>query len=272
MKKVLPLFLVCLSAMIPALADDWTIPAKSENFHVFLLMGQSNMEGAGLMVPGDEKPVPGIVLVPTVPPNGLAWQPAAHPLHNRSKTSKQVGLGLSFAVEYRKTHPGVTVGLIPVGWSGQPIDRLNKGTPVYADAIKKAEWAMSQGVVKGVLWHQGESDTVTPDLSDSYAKKLDKLVSDIRSDLALPNLPFVAGQLADFYGTSSDHNAPDRVVRIATVQKALRELPDRVPHTAWVPTKGLKSLDWHMVHFDRESYIELGKRYARALNTLGKNI
>jgi hypothetical protein len=238
-------------------------------FHLFLLMGQSNMSGYGELQPGDEQPVPGVLKIPTVAKGDFAWQPAAHPLHNRLP-SDRFGLGLPFAIEYRKAHPGVTVGLIPVGFGGAGIDSLKKGSAVYADAIAKAKWAAQGGVLKGVLWHQGESDTVAPASADAYAAKLDGLVRDLRGDLESPELPFVCGELADFYGTGRDHKAPDRVARIAQVQQALAELPQRVPHTACVSGKGLHSIDGHLVHFDRASYIELGRRYAVALAAVGK--
>lgn len=239
-------------------------PDSRDNFHVFLLMGQSNMAGYGQLESGDERPVEGITYLPTLASTSIAWQPARHPLHNRL-SSDRFGLGLPFAIEYQKSHPGVKVGLIPVAWGGAPIDNLKKGTPVYNDIIKKAAFAKTSGVFKGVLWHQGESDTTTPDLANSYATKLDTLVADLRRDLGAPDLPFVAGDLADFYGTSSEHNAPDRVARIKQVRAVLRGLPQRMSHTAFVESSGLKSIDGHNVHFDRASYIELGRRYANAM-------
>ena len=225
------------------------------------------MSGYAPLQSGDEVPVPHVLKLPTTATNEFVWQPAAHPLHNRLD-SDRFGLGLPFAIEYLKSHPGVTVGLIPVGWGGAPIAQINRGTPTYLNAVAKARWAKSGGVIKGVLWHQGESDTVSEDLARAYAAKLDALVADLRADLGDPALPFVAGELAPFYGTGPDHNAPDRVKRIATVQRVLRDLPSRVPHTACASSKGLHSVDEHMVHFDRASLVEFGKRYAAALVTI----
>lgn len=237
-------------------------------FHVFLLMGQSNMAGHAPLEDGDEKPVSRVVEIPTMSRSDFAWQPAAHPLHNRLPATDRFGLGLPFAIQYVQSRPNVTVGLIPVAWGGEQIDHLNKNSPTYRDAITKARWAAKQGFLKGVLWHQGESDTVTRELAGSYATKLDQLVADLRSDLGEPSLPFIAGNLAEFYGTGPDHNAPARVTQINQVRQALRELPRRVPQTAFVETTGLNSEDSHMVHFNRASYIELGKRYAQAIEPL----
>jgi len=253
-------------------ADPWRIPSDKGKFHIFLLMGQSNMSGYGRLLPADRTPVPRVVELPTRYKGELKWGPAAHPLHNRLK-SDRFGLGLSFAAEYLKDKPGVVVGLIPVARGGAAIDRLKKGTGVYSDAMKKAAFAVQQGTIKGVLWHQGESDTVREAAAASYEKKLHQLIADLRKDLKDAELPFIVGNLAEFYGTSREHNQPDRVKRIDKVRGILRALPSRIKHTGFVESKGCSSPDKHMVHFDRKSYILLGRRYARvykAVMDIGK--
>jgi hypothetical protein len=183
-------------------------------------------------------------------------------LHNRPPW-EYFGLGLPFAIEYRKQHPGAVVGLIPVAIGGSAIDRMNKGSAVYADALKKARWAMERGTIKGVLWHQGESDTTKAEDAAAYDGKLRQLIADVRGDLGNAELPFIIGNLAEFYGTGPDHNAPDRVRRIEQVREALRSVAKDVPCAGFVESTGLSSIDKHMVHFDRQSYILLGQRYAQ---------
>lgn len=243
--------------------DAWKIPADKEKFHVFILMGQSNMSGFGAMTAEDRQPVAGVVKLPTV--GEMKWQPAAHPLHNRLP-SDRFGLGLPFAVEYMKKNPGVVVGLIPLAWGGAPIDGMKKGSAIYTDAMKKAKFAMSQGTIKGVLWHQGESDTVAQKQTDAYEQKLHQLIADIRKDLGNERLPFIVGNLAEFYGDSKEHSAPDRVKRIDAVRGILRALPQKVPFTGFVESTDCTSADKYMVHFDRKSYIILGTRYAEVFD------
>ena len=242
-------------------SSAWDIPDSSKKFHIFLLMGQSNMSGFGLLQPADREPVLHVLNIPTNGP--IAWHPAAHPLHNRNK-SDRFGLGLPFAKVYLKANPGVTVGLISVAWGGVPIDKINKGTPAYIDAMKKAEFAMTQGEIKGVLWHQGESDTVNATKANTYKAKLHQLIEDVRSDLDDKKLPFVVGNLAEFYGTGTNHRAPERVKHIKQVKATLRAIPENLDYTAFVESTGCASPDRHMVHFDRASYIVLGNRYAEA--------
>ena len=266
--KILPfLAIAMLSAMPVQAADDaWVVPADQTKFHVFVLMGQSNMAGYGEILPEDRQPVPRIVNIPNLPADAN-WQPAAHPLHNLQK-SNNFGLGLPFATHYRDAHPDVTVGLISCAVGGAPISQMNKGSKVYDDAMIKIRRAAAQGTLKGVLWHQGESDTVSDELATGYEAKLHQLIRDIRQDTGIPTLPFVAGDLAEFYGTGKDHNSPARVARIQQVRGALKSLPAKVPHTAFAPSTGAKSPDAHMVHMTRESYILLGQAYFDAWNRI----
>ncbi|SIR32229.1 sialate O-acetylesterase [Maribacter ulvicola] len=240
---------------------------ETEETHIFILMGQSNMAGYGELLPKDKILVNKVFMIPTIATEPYAWQPASHPLHNRL-SSDRFGLGLPFAKEYLKSHPNVTIKLIPVAWGGAAIDDLNKGTKTYNDAVKKALFAENEGIIKGVLWHQGESDTVNEELANSYEDKLHQLIIDLRSDLNKPKLAFIVGNLAEFYGTGKDHNSKERLKKIDQVKKALRDLPTKVEYTGFAESSDCKSIDHHMVHFDRESYILLGKRYAQEFENL----
>ena len=109
---------------------------------------------------------------------------------------------------------------------------------------------------------------MTKEKSDAYEGNLHRLIQDLREDLGRPDLPFIVGNLAEFYGTGKDHRAPDRVRRIDKVRGVLRSLPDKVEVTGFVESTGCTSPDKHMVHFDRRSYIILGERYARVFATV----
>jgi len=211
-------------------------------------MGQSNMSGGG---PTWED-MPHVLFIPQ---KEKEWAPV--------KLGKLRGypLGSQFAKAYMKKHPGVTVGLIPAARGGASISGLHKGSPTYATAMEAAAVASKTGVIKGVLWHQGESDTVMPHLAKGYAEKLQKLVKDIRTDLKDDSLPFVVGNLGEFYGTGEYHvkNLPS----IKIVRQALRDLPTKVPHTAFVESTGCPHRG-DFVHFDSKAYVTLGKNYAAA--------
>ena len=222
------------------------------------------MSGGVGLAAGDTKPVPHVLKMRYAKEGDEPkWAPGAHPLHPRRPNKKnRFGPGLSFAEAYVVDKSGVTVGLIPMAWGGKSIEQLGKGSGIYSDAIRHAKAAMQAGTLKGVLWHQGESDTVEQTRTDAYEKKLHRLIEDVRKDLGNPQLPFIVGNLAEFYGTGKDHKAPDRVARISKIKEILRSLPNKVPHTGFVESTDCTPAARPKVHFDRKSCVLLGKRYA----------
>ena len=245
--------------------ESVNVPSSKEDLHLFLLMGQSNMSGGVGLAAGDTKPVPQVLKMRYAKEGEEPkWAAGAHPLHPRRPNKKaRFGPGLSFAEAYLADKPGVTVGLIPMAWGGRSIAQLSKGSEIYGDAIRHTEAAMQVGTLKGVLWHQGESDTVEQTRTDAYENRLHRLIKDVREDLGYPQLPFIVGNLAEFYGTGQDHKAPDRVARITKIKEILRRLPKKVPHTGFVESTGCSPAARAKVHFDRKSCVLLGKRYAK---------
>ncbi len=245
-----------------ASGNDWDIPTDKKDFHIFLLMGQSNMAGGMRgehLLPEDKEPVPHVVYIPT-PAKRFSWKPAAHPLHVRHNRPRSFGLGLPFAKEYLKNHPGVTVGLIPVAKGGARIDILKKGSNIYEDAMKKALFATEKGTIKGVLWHQGESDC-RKERRETYESKLHQLIAGVRSDLQIEDLPFIVGNLPEFRVIGKE---PETIAGIKEIMAILRRVPEQVKHTGFVETTELTACDAPKYsHFDRKSYITLGQRYAQ---------
>ena len=183
--------------------ESVNVPSSKEDLHLFLLMGQSNMSGGVGLAAGDTKPVPQVLKMRYAKEGEEPkWAAGAHPLHPRRPNKKaRFGPGLSFAEAYLADKPGVTVGLIPMAWGGRSIAQLSKGSEIYGDAIRHTKAAMQSGTLKGVLWHQGESDTVEQTRTDAYENRLHRLTEDVRKDLGNPQLPFIVGNLAEFYGT-----------------------------------------------------------------------
>jgi hypothetical protein len=237
---------------LPLRAADTALPTQKEEFHVFMLMGQSNMAGYGGVpkndpyLPGDQDPVAGIfrlggqgTVSNAASTSPMEWQPAVHPLHT-GMSSHQFGLGMDFAKAYLLAHPGVSVGLIPCAWGGAGIDKLSKGTAVFENAVARLQQAQKRGVIKGVLWHQGESDSVTPALASAYDGKLRSLIADIRSAAGDPKLPFIIGNLAEFYGTHPDH--AKRLDSINQIRTTLQAVATSLPHCAFCSHHGLEGL------------------------------
>jgi hypothetical protein len=244
------------------LDKDWQIPADNRDFHVFLLYGQSNMAGGikswqpGHLLPEDKIPVPHLLQVRSGRPLSVTggWFPAVHPLHVRPGRPNSFGLGIPFAKEYMKKNPGITVGLLPCAYGGKRMDLLKEGSGLYNAAIARCKFAQETGTIKGVLWHQGESDAFHEERAAAYEAKLHQLVAAFRKGLGIPHLPFIAGEITLKYPKTNP------------VQVANRTLPQKVEHTGWVTIEELTFVDGDkQVHFDRDSYIKLGHRYCDAL-------
>jgi hypothetical protein len=195
------------------------------------------------------------------------WVPAVDPLHFDKPAAVGVGLGRTFAADIAAASaPDVVIGLIPCAVGGSPLSAWQPGfyyqptqSHPWDDAIRRAKLALTAGTLKGILWHQGESDS-NREQAPVYAAKLSELIARLRAELAAPTVPFIAGQLGRFEGS------PWSEFKIQ-VDQAHRDLPGKVPHTAFVRSDGLKDKG-DKTHFDSDSYREFGKRYAEAYLTL----
>ncbi len=256
--KTLRLFvIVLLGFFTSAEAAAPALPAK-EKFHLFLLVGQSNMAGRGPMTDADQIPHARVLMLN----QAGAWVPAADPLHFDKPKAVGVGLGLTFADAVAAAHPEVTIGLIPCAVGGSPIDSWQPGyfynatqSHPWDDALRRAQLGLSAGTLKGILWHQGESDA-TREFAEGYAAKLQALIARMRAALGAANVPFIVGQMGRFEGS------PWNDYKIQ-VDHAHRELPEKLARVAFVSSEGLKDKG-DKTHFDTASYRELGRRYADA--------
>ena len=217
------------------------------------------MAGRGVVEPEDRVPHPRVQPLDRTD----RWAPAVDPLHF-DKPMAGVCLARTFGLELAERHPDVTVGLIPCAAGGSPISAWAPGqfweqtqSRPYDEALRRTRRAMQDGVLMGILWHQGESDA-EDGLAEIYEEKLQALIRRLRRDLDAPRVPFIAGQMGLFGERKSAWDLVDR---------SHATLPSNVPHTAFVPATGLTSLP-DQVHFDGPSLREFGRRYAAACERL----
>lgn len=237
-------------------ADDKPkLPAKKQ-FHLYLLIGQSNMAGRGKIEAADKRAHPRVLKLD----KRNKWVPATAPLHYDKPKIAGVGLGGAFGRAMADADKSVTIGLIPCAFGGTPLRRWEAGGDLYRNAVQRAKLAMKSGTLKGVLWHQGESDSRSTKTATTYGKRLAGMINALRKDLANPHLPVVVGELGHFLNAK-------RLPHFKTVNQALLNLPKSVQQTACVSAKGLKPKR-DGVHFDRKSLIEFGKRYAEKMRKL----
>ncbi len=245
----------CWLSLLICFSWAWSLHAAAPDasFHLYLLIGQSNMAGRGKLEEQDKQTHPQIFTLT----KENTWAPAVDPIHF-DKPIAGVGLGRTFGLEMVKAGGTVRLGLIPCAVGGTPISRWQKGADLYEAALKRARAAMKEGVIKGVLWHQGENDSGKAETAQAYGKNLDAMIVALRKDLDAPALPIVVGQLGEFYREGAN---------VTTVNEALQSLPKRVPHTAFIPSNGLGHKG-DKVHFDAPAYREFGRRYAEAMRKL----
>jgi hypothetical protein len=250
-------FIACLLLASASLAAEPPTLPRKEQLHLILLIGQSNMAGRGTVETQDKVPHPRVLMLD----KAGNWVPAVDPLHF-DKAAAGTGLGKTFGIKIAEANPEITVGLIPCAVGGSPIDSWKPGvfyppTKSYPwdDAIRRTKLALKSGVLKGILWHQGESDS-NEALAAGYESKLHDLISRLRSELGAPETPFIVGQMGQFPERPWDKSRQQ-------VDRAHQELPVKVAHTAFVSSLGLRDRG-DKIHFDSASYRELGNRYAAA--------
>ena len=234
-----------------------------EKFYLFLLAGQSNMAGRGKVAKMDKIPHPRVL---TLTKNNK-WVPAADPIHF-DKECAGVGPGRTFGITLADKFKNITIGLIPCAAGGSPISAWRPGQKwkqtnsyPYDDAVKRTRQAMKSGVLKGILWHQGESDC-SPEKAKVYEKELKDLIRRFRKDLSSPNVPFIPGRLGQC-------DEPRNSFR-KMINKSLLAITKKVKSTCLVSSDGLRCKR-DKIHFDAKSQREFGRRYAAAYMRIMKH-
>jgi hypothetical protein len=242
-----------LCATVAVAADPPT------DMHLYLLIGQSNMAGRGEIAEQDRQPHARVFMFT----KANAWAPAVDPLHF-DKPIAGVSLGSTFGRVMADADEKVTIGLIPCAVGGTPLQRWQKDGDLYKQAVARAKLAQKHGTLKGILWHQGESDSGDKATAESYGQRLAEMIEDLRQELDAPAAPFVAGKLGEFLAEKSAQGKPSYW---KVVNEQIDALPKTVSHSAVVDSSGLKSKA-SRVHFDAPSLREFGRRYAAEMQKL----
>ena len=161
-----------------------------------------------------------------------------------------------FAKTLLAAHPEKNIYLVSNARGGTSIEEWKKGTHYYNEAVRRTREAMKQGQLKGILWHQGETDYrkvmkhrgEENAYMEAYFATLRQFITDLREELGTPDVPFIAGQVNRDY---------------VLLNERLLKLPAESHNTYVVSSEGLVTVDG--LHFDRPSVFELGKRYAEMM-------
>jgi hypothetical protein len=247
--------------------------AQDTSFHIYLCFGQSNMEGnakfEAMDTTVDERfQVLEAVNCPNLERKMGTWYTAKPPLC-RCRT----GLG---PVDYfgrkllEQLPPNIKVGVINISVGGCKIELFDKdgytsyidtapdwmkkmvseynGNP-YQRLVEMAKLAQHSGVIKGILLHQGESNTG----DSTWPSKVKKVYDDLLHDLQLPpgSLPLLAGELVN----------ADQGGVCASMNKIIGTLPQFIHSAYIISSEGCMDAPDNL-HFNAAGYRMLGARYA----------
>ncbi|XP_065882013.1 probable carbohydrate esterase At4g34215 [Euphorbia lathyris] len=247
------LLMLLLGKAIPILKSQ-QLPTPTD---IFILAGQSNMAGRGGVignitwdgiVPPQCQSNPSILRLSAE----LKWVLAQEPLHadiDYNKTNG-IGPGMAFANAILTKEPTIgAVGLVPCAIGGTNISQWAKGGFLYEQLIRRTKAAeKSGGVVRAMLWYQGESDTIFEEDADAYKERLIKFFKEIRVDLNHHRLRIIQVGLASGEGAF-----------VEEIRKA--QLGIKVKNVESVDAKGLP-LGPDRLHLTTPAQVHLGQMLA----------
>jgi hypothetical protein len=278
MKLVLFFLIVLLTPATPALAQP------DPNFHIYLCFGQSNMEGGGRIEEQDRVVDPRFQVLADFDVSNRGWKKGQWyttipPLTRRTR-------GISLVDSFGKTMvanlpKNIGVGVVKVSVAGTKIELWDKdsyreylatadawkvnfaneygGNP-YAYLVELAKIAQQDGVIKGILLHQGESNAEDKDWPRKVKIVYDNLMKDL--NLKPEAVPLLAGEVVN----------ADQGGDKASANEIMKKLPETLPNSYVISSAGLPCNADHL-HFTVEGYRQFGKRYAeKMLAILGYKI
>ena len=274
--------------ILAACAASAVYAAPDPNFHIYLAFGQSNMEGQG-NIENQDKTVDERFQILWSADNGSCsgktkgqWAKATPPLAhcNNAKLGPTDYFGRTMV---EKTDSKIRVGVVVVAVAGCSIQLFDKnnyqnyvnsvktsqswmtgyinqygGNP-YGRLIETAKKAQEAGVIKGIIFHQGETDAGNGNWPSAVKKVYDNIIKDLGLG---SDIPFLAGEVLRS-GVSSGAN------------NNIAKLPQQSKNFYVVSSEGFNQAlgDGQNVHFTSQEYRDFGKRYAeKMIEVLGDKI
>lgn len=226
-------------ATVLLIASASLVHAADKPVHIFVLSGQSNMAGMN--------PKTGFE------PEAKALFLDAEVVYFKvSRGGQPIRLWLDEWNDIAKKHELTTTVKETVYYK-----------PILAEYAKLIEKHPKPASVT-FCWMQGERDA-REKLSAAYYDALKQLVTNLRRDLKQPKMNFVIGRLSDF-------GKPD-YTDWQNVRKAQVKLAEEDEHGAWVDCDDLNDKEkagkkTDDLHYTKEGYELLGRRYARQAKAL----
>lgn len=249
--------------------------AADSKFHIYLCFGQSNMEAGARPEAQDHGEVDprfqmlAAVDMPRLNRTNGHWYVATPPLNRQENHMGPVDwFGRNMVANLP---PDYRVGVINVSVAGAKIELWDQdictnylnsaaswmqnickqyGDNPYQRLVTMAKIAQQDGVIKGILLHQGESNAGDQQWCRKVKVIYDRLMKDLKLNPA--QVPLLAGELVggDEKGKCSAFNT-----------NVLVNLPKTLPNAFIISSQGCKGTG-DGLHFAVGGMRELGKRYA----------
>ena len=287
------------AAGLSLFAVSGAFAAPNPNFHIYIAYGQSNMAGNGEIVPSEDqaKDPKNFIMLASHTANASSrsgstkqsietgkWYPAIPPMfHAFEKLSPADYFGRAMV----DSLPGVTVGIIPVAIGAVAIKAFDKDqykayfssaasyiqswakdydSNPYQRIVDLGKKAKEVGVIKGFIFHQGETDGAGSDWQNAVYKTYKDFITALELDEN--EVPFVAGEMMnDPTGNSGQGSC------CSSKNAGIAQLKSKFKKFGLASSQGLKGNGKDPYHFGREGVIELGRRYcSEMLKLIDKTI
>ena len=285
--------LLILSFLVAAVSC--CLPSIAGEVDVYLLGGQSNMEGQGAItdLTEEQKQFPNNVYFW----NGAQFEPLVVGKTMTSNRPERFGLELSFAQEMAKS--GGPIYVVKFSASGMPLHpgwdrntwkggdptpgRVNfypgtepknpsKGTLYrqmtqrFREAIDTIEEQGHTPKVRAFLWMQGEQDSKHVVSATDYAKSLALLFERVKTDVGSPGMKLVYGQVLPYEKAMDRFTHRSQIREQMAAADAHSGKPESIPDAFMVSTDDC-SLKSDTVHHDSAGYWTLGQKFADVLRS-----
>ncbi|WP_437826384.1 sialate O-acetylesterase [Sorangium sp. So ce1153] len=230
-------------------------PSSNPTFHIFMLMGQSNMAGVADKQDSDQNSDARLKVLGGCNQPAGQWNVANPPL---SDCPGEKGWNLSTSVDpgiwfgktlLGKLAEGDTIGLVGTAESGESINTFISGGShhqMILNKIAKAKTAENARFA-GIIFHQGESDSG----QSAWPGKVVQLYNEVKEAWGVDyDVPFILGELPAG-GCCSGHN------------NLVHQAADMLPQGYWITQQGTNVMDQY--HFDHASVVLMGTRYGEKM-------
>ncbi|MFH1742031.1 MAG: sialate O-acetylesterase [bacterium] len=251
-----------VAALWMLIIGPFVFGVQAKPLKAFILSGQSNMDGHG--------PVSGLSEEMRAPYENVLfflngrWGPL-------QPNDLRIGPEVSFGRAMAEAWPEEKIALIKYAYGGTGImawdpywireDAALTGDAergsLYQILMSEIARAYSQEEedieIMGMLWMQGESDSLVQGPAEDYYLNFREFIETIRRDLGKPNLPFIFGRISQ-----ANVWAYQEEVRAAQAR-----VEPEVPLTKMVDTDQLGFIA-DGIHYDAQGQLELGEMFAQA--------